>query len=259
MKRLIAYCLLLSLLLCACGQFTDETQPNLTVEPSSEPSTEPTTEATEEKHSPYYIPGYTAEDIAREFQAVALSVENPLDATEDATSHVRKWAEPISYQILGSPSEEDRTLVRSFAAELNGVAGIPEIREAGNGDIPNYTITFCPLEAFLQHCPGESALTNGYVTIWWYNDNLQVHQAEIFIRSDIDRETRSRTILHEMYQSLGLLQDSRHPDSIIYSDTLEADFLSALDWTVLEILYDGEITLGMDYGECLDVIRRIYF
>ncbi len=221
-------------------------------------STGPETSPTQPEHSEYFIPGYSTEDVIGYFSEVVLDIENKADPDSLANQCVKKWDSEIIYQISGEYTEADLAVLRDFMEQLRQVAGMPRITEAGDADLPNFTITFCDLDAFTEACPGTDEFTNGYVSIWWYNDNLEVFSAEIYIRSDIDQTTRSRTIRHEVYQGLGMLQDSAREDSIIYLADLQADEMSEMDLLIVTLLYHQDIELGMNGEECAGIIRELY-
>ncbi len=201
---------------------------------------------------------YTVEELLLYFSEIALDVENNHDPQSDSASRIRKWMAPIYCQVLGEPTEEDLLVINDFLFRLNQVNGIPEIALTDDAELANHTILFCTQAELLELCPNADHSTNGYVTIWWYNADLQVHKAEICIRSDIDQQVRSRVILHEIYQSLGMLQDTYRENSIVYLDTLTADGPNELDWLLLRLLYSESIRPGMNYGECETIIRELY-
>ncbi len=273
MKRFLTFCLALCLALSAsaCGNLPElererrrksvlleqpsDPQPSEDDHPALPPEAQPV----EPEHSEYYLPGYSAEDVFGCFSEVALDIEEKADPDSIANRCVKKWASEIRYQAVGDYTEEDLITLRDFWDQLSQVDGMPPIREAGSDEDVNFTITFCDLDAFLDACPNADEYTQGYVWIWWYDDNLEVIRAEIYIRSDINQDYRNRVIRHEVYQGLGMLQDASREDSIIYLDTLQADGMSALDLLIVTLLYHEDIKLGMNGEECREVIEKLYY
>ena len=99
---------------------------------------------------------------------------------------------------------------------------------------------------------------DGAVT-FWYTDDI-VHNGIICYRTDLDQYLRNSVIIEEIYNGLGLIQDtSLREDSIIYSEFSTPQELTKIDELLLKILYSEEIKTGMSAEECEEVIRQLYY
>ncbi len=265
MKKWICLIAVLAIALCGCSQFSPGgPSAPIAADPThtsvSAPVGDPTLSTLPSPgHSHLYLPEFTTEDVCLFYREVALDNEDVVDPSNEANHLVRKWTEPILYRIVGSPTAEDVQLVDAFTQTLSMIEGMPEFREAGDREIANHTIHFCSSQELMTYCPGTDESVNGYVTIWWDNDTLQIHNAEIYIRSDIPQQERLRVIQHEIYQSLGLVQDTIRAESIVYNSTLTANAPNDLDWVILWLHYAPEMELGMDSRQCTAVIEALYY
>lgn len=260
--------LALSLLLCACGENTPPTQktawkktvhtlaPELSTAPpevTQAPETEPPVTAPE--HSPLYIPGVSVEDVILFYSEVALDSEyydsgNP--------SNVQKWTAPIYYTVEGSYTAEDLTVLQSFTDWLNTVEGFPGMYTADNSTVRNLQIHFCSQQELITLMGKDFENMDGAVTFWYDYD--EIYDAIICIRSDLDQELRNSIILEEVYNGLGPIQDTvLRPDSIIYEEFSQPQWLTPMDELILRLLYHPDIRPGMDAQQCEQIIRTLYY
>ena len=99
---------------------------------------------------------------------------------------------------------------------------------------------------------------DGAVT-FWYTDDI-INSAVICYRTDLDQYLRNSVILEEIYNGLGLIQDtSLRKDSIIYAEFSQPQELTKIDELLLKLLYSEEIKTGMSAKECEEVIRQLYY
>lgn len=249
--------LLLAFCLAACAHTPQPTQPTL---PPTEPIiTQPPTEAptvieTTPEHSVFYIPGLDVEDVIVYFSEVCLDAEFAHDG--DATK-LQKWVDPITYGVMGDPTEADLEVLEGFMDWLNAMDGFPGIERAGNEYQANLRIHFCDQQELLTIMGDSFTGLDGAVT-FWYTDN-EIYDATICIRTDLDQHLRNSVILEELYNGLGPIQDTDlRSDSIIYSAFSEPQSLTAVDELILKLLYSPELLCGMDAAECADIIRQLY-
>ena len=272
-------CILLILLIfcgCAAGpvptvpvtSVPETTEPEATVPETTVPETTvPETTVPETTvppttlppHSDLYLEDFDAEDILLYFNEVVLQMEYT-DGTGDPTV-VQKWLLPIQYRIFGDPTEEDLVVLESFFAELNQLPGFPGIREAGEEDFANLTLSFLGPEEFRadfsEVVNGEDAW--GACQYWYYTDTNELYDARIGYRTDIDQVYRNSILLEEIVNALGITDTERRSDSIVYqysNDNLE---LSKVDWLILKLLYHPDIQSGMNAEECRRIIESLYY
>lgn len=206
-------------------------------------------------HSPLFLPELSAEDVICYFEEVCLSAEY---VNSGNPSLVQKWAEPLVYQIHGTPTPEDLATLEHFAAGLNEIPGFPGIWEAQNPEEATINIHFCCREDFLALMGNNFLGSDGGVT-FWYKEN-QIYQAVVGICTDLDQSLRNAVILEELYNGLGPVQDTNlRSDSIIWSGFSAPQELTDIDWLVLKLLYCQEMQCGWDAAACEALIRELYY
>jgi len=209
----------------------------------------------EDEHSKLYIPGVSVEDVILYFNEVGFGAEiiNSGDPYK-----LQKWNEPIYYFINGDCTEEDSATLLRFNNWLNTIEGFPGIYETKDFAKTNLNIYFCDKVTMLAIMGPEVNNFDGAVT-FWYTDDI-INRAVICYRTDLDQYLRNSVIIEEIYNGLGLIQDtSIREDSIIYSEFSMPQELTKIDELLLKILYSEEIKTGMNADECEEVIRQLYY
>lgn len=231
---------------------TETAAPETTIPEMTVPETEP---ATEPEHSALYLPDVSVEDMILYFNEVCLDAEfvNSGDA-----SRLQKWTAPISYALHGDYTDQDLATLSAFVAWLNALEGFPGISEAPASDYSNLQIHFCTQSDMVDLMGDNFYGMDGAVTFWYSDD--EIYDAIICYRTDVDQYLRNSVILEEIYNGLGPIQDTAlRPDSIIYSDFSEPQWLSPIDEVILQLLYHPDILPGMDAQQCEQVIRSLYY
>ena len=249
---------------------TPETAPNIVIAPEPvpiettlpEPSVPETTrpepsvpETTRPEHSALYIPGVDVEDVLLWFNEVALDSEFSYEGNPNL---IQKWASPIVYCLEGNATEEDLQVLESFSAWLNTLEGFPGIRQAQPEEVPNLLIRFGDGDMITDFLGAEYVNVDGGVRYWY--DNNVIYDAKIAYREDIPQFTRNSVILEEIYNGLGLVQDTAlREDSLIWQGFSEPQNLTEVDELLLKLLYHPEMLCGMNAEECEAVIRSLYY
>ena len=249
---------------------TPETAPSIVIAPEPvpiettlpEPSVPETTrlepsvpETTRSEHSALYIPGVDVEDVLLWFNEVALDSEFSYEGNPNL---IQKWASPIVYCLEGNATEEDLQVLESFSAWLNTLEGFPGIRQAQPEEVPNLLIRFGDGDMITDFLGAEYVNVDGGVRYWY--DNNVIYDAKIAYREDIPQFTRNSVILEEIYNGLGLVQDTAlREDSLIWQGFSEPQNLTEVDELLLKLLYHPEMLCGMNAEECEAVIRSLYY
>lgn len=230
-----------------------DTLPSVTTAPET---TVPEPEGpTEPEHSALYLPNVSVEDVIRYFNEVCLDSEfinsgNP--------SVVQKWTEPIYYSLYGECTDEDLATLSAFADWLNAVEGFPGLSQAKAPADTTLRIHFCSQPEMIDILGDNFWGMDGGVTFWYLDD--QIYDAVICYRTDIDQYIRNSVILEEIYNGLGPIQDtSLRPDSIIYSEFSQPQWLTPIDELILKLLYHPDIRPGMNAQQCEQIIRALYY
>jgi len=209
----------------------------------------------EEKHSKFYIPGVSVEDVILYFNEVAFGAEV---INSGDPYRLQKWNDPIYYFIKGDYTEEDSATLLKFNNWLNNIEGFPGIYETKDVTKTNLNIYFCDQETMLAIMGNEFYGMDGTVNFWYTNDIIET--AVICYRTDLEQYVRNSVIIEEIYNGLGLIQDtSLRKDSIIYSEFSTPQELTKIDELLLKLLYAKELKNGMNANECEEVIRQLYY
>lgn len=208
-----------------------------------------------EKHSKFYIPGVSVEDVVLYFNEVAFGAEI---VNSGDPYRLQKWNEPIYYFVNGDATQEDIDTLVKFTNWLNTLEGFPGIYEAKDVTKTNLNIYFCDKASMLAIMGNEFYDSDGAV-VFWYTDDI-IERAVICYRTDLDQYVRNSVIIEEIYNGLGLIQDtSLREDSIIYSGFSMPQEITKIDELLLKLLYSKELKNGMDARQCEEVIRQLYY
>lgn len=266
MKKVILFVLCLFLIGCARSEPAPTQIPTMAeslpvfTETPTEAHTEAPTEAPTEvpttpPHSELYIPGVEVADVITYFNEVCLNAEF---VNSGDPSYLQRWNAPITYQVLGDPTEADLAKIEEFSGWLNTLFGFPGIYEAGENEYANLQIHFCDQQKMIDLMGDNFSWMDGGVTFWYDND--VIYDAIICIRTDLNQHLRNSVILEEIYNGLGPIQDTDlRPDSIIYSVFSEPQELTDMDQLILKLLYHPDMKCGMDADACEAVIRALYY
>jgi hypothetical protein len=93
-------------------------------------------------------------------------------------------------------------------------------------------------------------------------ESFQIIDAKIFIDILQPKETIESTILEEITQSIGIMNDSeKYSDSVFYEnkslDSINTLEYSKMDIEIIKILYHPKMKPGLDYNKAEKVIKQI--
>ncbi len=232
------------LLLCVVLVFFAAPQQDL---PSGEPSaatTETPTVTPTPEPKPLSILANISPETWSYYKSVALTSEF---GTADQDGLIKKWTQPIYLYVDGPASALDRQIIDDHVTALKAMQGVPNIYLTENRQLANLTVSFVTQAEMNILTAETNEMALGYTRIWW-DDNASITQGEIAIVYDEQTQLeRQHTILEELTQSLGLMNDSDvYPDSIFYMEYADNVLaLSDLDWQVVAIHYCDAIQPGM--------------
>lgn len=227
----------------------ETTVPETTLPPATE------TVETEPMHSAYYIPGVETEDVITYFCEVCLDGEY---VNAGDPSVVQKWTAPVYYTVEGDYTDVDLVVLDTIARWLNNLEGFPGFFRTEDPANRNMRICFGTQQEMIDLMGDFTNGLDGAVTFWYDTD--VIYDAIICCRADLDQELRNSVILEEVYNGLGPAQDTvLRPDSIIYQEFSQPQWLSPEDELLLQLLYHPEIQPGMNAAECAEIIRSLYY
>ena len=97
-------------------------------------------------------------------------------------------------------------MLDAFARWLNNMEGFPGIDEAQDPEQVNLRIYFCDQQEMMSVMGDDFWGMDGAVTFWYLRD--EIYDAVICYRNDISQVVRNSVILEEIYNGLGLVQDT---------------------------------------------------
>lgn len=179
-------------------------------------------------------------DYSREalsyFREVALTPE-----AGDPFATPRRWQGDIRVGFSPEITASDRLWVKQAVNTLRPLV-YPvklEIVEAS----PNLIIRSVPISDFRRYVPEYRGHDRGLFWIDW-DEHGAIREGGILIAAEIrDPALRRHILLEELTQALGLPGDSgRYPDSLFFRGESRVIALSELDQSILQLLYDAEIS-----------------
>ncbi len=174
---------------------------------------------------------------------------------------IHKWQGDVTIQPLGSPTPEDLTTLKSVISEVNDLTK-GEIHLQLVDHNPTITIHFSPESQFSQIEPNYRSGNYGYFWTQWDEHN-QIRSANILITTTkVTQKERSHLIREELTQSLGLMKDSfKYADSVFYQPWTSVTQYSAIDRSLIKLLYDPQISPGMTQAQVKNVltIRQAHY
>lgn len=95
----------------------------------------------------------------------------------------------------------------------------------------------------------------GYFS-YTYDSGCRMDSAKIAIATDKNSTASKRHLLREeLVGAFGLTNDHElYSDSILYQEWTTVGRLSEVDWLMLNMLYDPDLTCGMDANETYSVL-----
>lgn len=242
--------LLLSVLLCSCVGSGD---------PANTAESETVAGTTTEYNDPaapadggIFIDSATAGEILDYFVEVAFGSE-----FGTPSERLCRWSEKIFYTVTGSPTDSDLALIGELTERLNEIEGFPGIEVADSAAVANFEIMFIPRSEIIEKFDDATEACAGMSEYRWYTDSCEIFGARAAIDSE-ETEERNSTICEEILQALGLARDSyEHRDSVFYQGKCVYNRPSELDWTLVRILYNPKLNVGMSRYEAIPAAAGI--
>lgn len=192
---------------------------------------------------------YTQEEIDY-FLEVALGTEYG-----DSEQTIKKWAEDIKIDVLGTPTDADLQTLETVVEEINSlIDGVEMVVVEQN---PNVEMHFAEEDDFGSIEPNYVPVNYGFFWSYW-NGNDELYESRILVSTnEITQAERSHLIREEVTQVLGLMNDSnKYSDSIFFEDWTETNSYAEIDKSVIDMLYQEDIEPGMKAKEVVKVLDR---
>ena len=197
------------------------------------------------------LPG--AEEMLAFFDGLVFGSDDPLTPAHE---RLGKWTGPIRLKLIGDGSIAYRPVVGEFAAELSAVTGlsiesVPRtasdtnliVRFTSGHDMYRAGLKYEPDTEFLSRVVKRAAGTCYFLTYDW--DNASIIYAVIVVNSDRSPERIGHCVLVSLVRVLGLRNGGTGASPSIFEDGDGPAALSPLDETLLRILYDPRLDVGL--------------
>lgn len=184
-----------------------------------------------------------------------------------------KWGKPMKLFVYkDGENKAQMAIINKTIKKINSLVidGF-NIELTDNIDKSNAILYLCEKEKVAEINPYFFEIINneiieeefsgfGFVNFDW--NNFQIVQALIFIEKNESLEIQESTILEELTQSIGLLNDSeKYKNSVFYKNQIEDGKLikdySILDKDIIRLLYNSKMKAGLDKKQTEKVIKKI--
>lgn len=202
-------------------------------------------------------------ELVNYFNEIALKAE-----FEDSPHRVIKWTEPMNLYII--KDEEFNTQVSIIKNAINKInnliKGEFKIQLVDSHVKSNAVIFLSEKDKVELLVPslfeGIEEELAGLALVEYDLDNYEIKQAKIFIDINEPLENQESTILEELTQSIGLMNDSeKYPNSIFYQnkalDSINTLEYSKMDIDLIKMLYHPKMKPGLNFKKAEKVIKQI--
>ncbi|QPM90393.1 DUF2927 domain-containing protein [Pseudooceanicola algae] len=222
---------------------------------------------------------FDAEDLARNFEAVAFSDEHFMRAAAGGAQVLRRWDGPVRIGIsfgatvpMGGLRRNDTATLGHYASRLARITGhdiryVPSganfhvmvIDEADRPEAIAQIQRIAPdlsarAQAQLLDLPiGVHCLVLGFAA----QGSAVYQSAVVLIRAEHPPLMRRACIHEEVAQGLGLRNDSAEARPSIFNDDMEFALLTSQDEMMLKMLYDPRLAPGMTLETARPLIRAL--
>lgn len=192
---------------------------------------------------------------------------------------VRKWKNPVRIGIQGQAPQFLDADIRQHIGELTRLTGHPldllyseTMRQSGkvasdfNTNQLNVIVFYIPHDKIhqtvLKYFDGKKELVDQIIqssTCFskFFKKKDEIRAAIIVIPNTLSREFLRACVVEEFAQIMGLPNDSDQISSSIFNDKSPINELTLHDRTLLRLLYDPRITIGMPREKALETAQTI--
>ena len=187
-----------------------------------------------------------------------FSVEWSSKGVPNAATKLSRWEGPIRICMTGSPSADDRQQLNQFIMEIaTHCPNVPNIHTVNSEQDANVVIYYGPLNTLAQHVDYYHEGNWGSFS-YHYNARNVISSGKVGIATDKNSTASKRHLLREeLVGLLGLTNDhSIYSDSILYQEWTTTGELSDVDWLMLNMLYDPDLSCGMSAAEARKILLK---
>jgi len=174
----------------------------------------------------------------------------------NAATTLTRWETPIRICLTGSPSADDRDQLNKFIMELaTHCPNIPNISVTDNENSADVLVYYGPLKSLSRHVDWYQEGNWGAFS-FHYNSRHTITDGKVGIATDKNNRASKRHLLREeLVGLLGLANDHElYSDSILYQQWTTVGQLSDVDWLMLNMLYDPDLSCGMSSTQAYNIL-----
>ena len=189
------------------------------------------------------------------FMTCAFSVEFSGDKN-NVSKILTRWEETIKICVTGSPSNDDLRQLDRFIMDIaTHCPNMPNIRVVKNERDANLTVYYGPLKELSKHLDVYREGNWGAFS-YTYSQGRMI-SAKVAIATDVNwKESKRHLLMEELVGTFGLTNDHyAYSDSILYQEWTTVGELSEVDWLMLNMLYDPDLSCGMSAKKAYDILR----
>jgi hypothetical protein len=201
-------------------------------------------------------------ELVNYFNEVALNAEFDV-----SPNRVTKWTEPMKVFILKEKElNYEVSIIKNTIEKINILVQDEfHIQLTDDPKKCNAVIFLTEREQLEPLLPtlfeNINTEVDGLAEIGFDLETFQITDAKIFIDILQPKETIESTILEEITQSIGLMNDSeKYSNSVFYEnkvDSINTVEYSKMDIEIIKILYHPKMKPGLDYNKAEKVIKQI--
>ena len=219
---------------------------------------------------------YSAQDLTDNFQRIAFSYEfhfrNGQVVNKPVDKPLNRWAGRIRYRVMGDAvTPEDIAEIRRLTVEISALTGL---RFERSQDVHDMLITIATKTGQDQirdyfESKGMKKYRRRYEQ-WRASPNWvcgatmssskdgrgQLIYAHVFMGAEMKGILRKSCLHEEIIQALGLTNDYAKARPSIFNDDQEFALMTDHDATLLRMLYDPALQIGMSKREAMPIIRQ---
>jgi DUF2927 family protein len=217
---------------------------------------------TQAKQAHWQTPSYIIDSF------IEIALNNEYSTT---ISRLRKWQKPIYYSIVHRAADKElhQEIVELHLEHLSNITGV-DISAVDDNKTANLTIIFSTeqqLEQELQHDfllanqQQIGQLTRNSVCLAHFSTAADSSIDNAIVIIPVDRARAHAKLLscvvEELTQIMGLPNDSDKVFPSIFNDKSHDDYLSGLDYLLLNLLYDERMPAGMNQSQIKQTLQQL--
>lgn len=193
------------------------------------------------------IGGFSDDELMDGFKKTVFGVEY---GNLEAGSKVKKFEGTVLVRVLNLADKNRQREIAGFVSRLPRLVHGLDIRMAGPGDNPNFTVYVVDRADYVgvvrsDVLEGTHGAAPGQCLVRVYPSSLGILRSTAVIVSDEGDSLFRRCMVEEILQGLGPMNDNAALYASVFNDTSHHDHFMPFDRAVVSMLYDRRIRPGM--------------